>query len=74
MFGRFELQQIAADADCAAILSTPTLIAKLAAEDGRFDDALASIDKVLQKAPGNPVVLFERAMILIDAGRTYSKR
>lgn len=33
MFGRFELQQIAADADCAAILSMPTLIAKLAAED-----------------------------------------
>lgn len=33
MFGRFELQQIAADAGCAAILSTPTLIAKLDADD-----------------------------------------
>lgn len=45
------------------------LMAKLAADDGRYDDALAGIDRVLDSAPGNPVVLFERAMILIDAGR-----
>lgn len=29
MFGRYEIEQIAGDAGCAAVLSTPTLIAKL---------------------------------------------
>ncbi|HEU4523332.1 MAG TPA: tetratricopeptide repeat protein [Thermoanaerobaculia bacterium] len=58
-----------AGAQDIATASYEFLIAKVASEEGRFDDALASIDKVLQKAPGNPVVLFERAMILIDAGR-----
>ena len=45
------------------------LLAKLAADDGRYDEALSRIDRVLDKVPGNPVVLFERAMILLDAGR-----
>lgn len=48
------------------------LLAKLAADDGRFDEALSRIDKVLDKSPGNPVVVFERAMILLDAGRIDS--
>jgi predicted Zn-dependent protease len=45
------------------------LLAKLAAEEGRYDEALERIDKVIQKSPGEPVLLYERAMMLIDAGR-----
>jgi tetratricopeptide (TPR) repeat protein len=45
------------------------LLAKLAAEEGRFDEALTRLDKVIAKTPGNPVLLYERAMVLIDAGR-----
>src|SRR5687768_11039907 len=45
------------------------LMAKLAVDDGRYDEALTLIDRVIEKAPGDPVLLFERAMILIDAGR-----
>lgn len=36
MFGRFELEQIAADAGCAAVLSTPALIAKLGIDASAF--------------------------------------
>lgn len=45
------------------------LMAKLAADEGRFDEALSRIDKVIDKTPNDPVVLFERTMILIDSGR-----
>lgn len=45
------------------------LLAKLAAEEGRFDEALNRLDKVIAKTPGDPVLLYERAMILIDAAR-----
>lgn len=45
------------------------LLAKLAAGEARYDDALAHLDKVLAKSPDNPVLRYERAMILIDAGR-----
>jgi tetratricopeptide (TPR) repeat protein len=45
------------------------LQAKLAADDGRYDDALKLLARVIDKNPGNPVLLYERAMILIDAGR-----
>ncbi|HYI08713.1 MAG TPA: tetratricopeptide repeat protein [Thermoanaerobaculia bacterium] len=45
------------------------LLAKLAAEEGRYDEALTRIDRVINKTPGDPVLLYERAMILIDAGR-----
>ncbi|MFL6248658.1 MAG: tetratricopeptide repeat protein [Thermoanaerobaculia bacterium] len=45
------------------------LLAKLAAEEGRFDEALKHIDKVIAKTPADPVLLYERAMILIDSGR-----
>lgn len=45
------------------------LLAKLAAEEGRFDEALSHLDKVIAKTPADPVLLYERAMILIDAGR-----
>ena len=45
------------------------ILAKLAAADGRYDEALTRIDKVSAHNPGNPTLKFERAMILIDASR-----
>src|SRR4028118_979860 len=45
------------------------LLAKLAAEEGRYDVALGHIDKVNNKSPDDPVLRCERAMMLIDAGR-----
>jgi predicted Zn-dependent protease len=45
------------------------LLAKLAAAEGRFDEALTRLDKVIAKTPGDPVLLYERAMVLIDMGR-----
>lgn len=45
------------------------LLAKLAAEEGRFDEALTRIDRVVAKHPDDPTLLYERAMMLIDAGR-----
>ena len=45
------------------------VLAKLAAEDGKYDEALSRIDKVIARHPDNAVLQFERAMILIDAGR-----
>ena len=46
------------------------LLAKLAADEGRYDEALTRIEAVLAKDPSNPVVLFERAMMLVDSGRS----
>src|ERR1043166_5573558 len=43
--------------------------AKLAAEDGRYDEALAKIDKLVAKDSGNVVLQYERAMMLVDASR-----
>ena len=45
------------------------LLAKLAADEGRFDEALNRIDKVIDKQPDDPVLRYERAMMLIDAGK-----
>lgn len=45
------------------------LLAKLAAEEGRIDEALERLDRVIQKNPADPVLLYERAMMLVDAGR-----
>ena len=45
------------------------ITAKLAAADGRYDEALTLLDKVIQKNPDNPVLLYEHAMVLIDASR-----
>jgi predicted Zn-dependent protease len=45
------------------------LLAKLAADEGRYDEALERINRVVEKEPANPVLLYERAMIYIDAGR-----
>jgi len=45
------------------------LSAKLAAAEGRYDEALDKINAVIAKNPKDPVLLYERAMMLIDAGR-----
>jgi len=45
------------------------ILAKLAAEDGRYDEALSKIDKISAHHPDNVVVLYERSMMLLDAGR-----
>ena len=45
------------------------VLAKLAATEGRVDDALTLIERVLAKNPGDPILLFERALMLLDAGR-----
>jgi len=45
------------------------ILAKLAAGEGHFDEALTRIDKVIEKNPANPVLYFERAMIYVDASR-----
>jgi len=45
------------------------ILAKLAADDGRFDEALTRIDKIVARNPQNAVLLFERALILIDASK-----
>jgi len=45
------------------------ILAKLAAGDGRFDEALAAIDRLTAHQPHNPVLVYERALILLDASR-----
>jgi predicted Zn-dependent protease len=45
------------------------LMAKLAADEGRFDEAVTRMDRVIAKAPNEPVLHYERAMMLIDAGK-----
>ncbi len=45
------------------------LLSKLAAEEGRYDEALERIDNVISKSPDDAVLLYERALMLIDAGR-----
>lgn len=45
------------------------ILAKLAADEGRFDEALSRIDKVIDDNPNYPVLLYERALILVDSGK-----
>lgn len=45
------------------------LLSKLAANDGRYEEALSRIDRVIAKSPDDPVLRYERAMMLIDAGK-----
>ena len=42
------------------------ILAKLAADDGRFDEALLRLDKLTQKNPDSAVLRFERAMIMLE--------
>jgi tetratricopeptide (TPR) repeat protein len=45
------------------------LLAKMAAASGDFDEALRHMDRALAKSASDPVLMYERAMIYIDAGR-----
>jgi predicted Zn-dependent protease len=45
------------------------ILAKMAASEGRYDEALTRIDTVIAHNPANATLKFERAMILIDAAR-----
>ena len=45
------------------------ILSKLAAEDGRYDEALSRLDKIIERHPGDTILLYERAMILEDASR-----
>lgn len=45
------------------------LLAKLATAEGRYDEALQRFDKLVARNPKDPVLLYERALLLIDAGR-----
>ncbi|HSP34036.1 MAG TPA: tetratricopeptide repeat protein [Thermoanaerobaculia bacterium] len=46
------------------------ILAKLAAAEGKYDQALSLLDRVIQANPNNQVLQFERAMVLVDAGKT----
>ncbi|HEV7921135.1 MAG TPA: tetratricopeptide repeat protein [Thermoanaerobaculia bacterium] len=46
------------------------VLAKMAASEGKYDEALSRLDKVIEKTPDDPTLLYERAMILIDAGKS----
>lgn len=45
------------------------ITAKLAAEDGRFDEALPILDKLVSAHPDNVTLVYERAMVRVDAGQ-----
>jgi tetratricopeptide (TPR) repeat protein len=60
---------VAASAQEPADDSYEFILAKMAADDGHFDDALARIDKIIARNPQNAVILYERALILVDASK-----
>jgi tetratricopeptide (TPR) repeat protein len=43
------------------------MMARLAANEGNFDEALRLMDRVLKTDPDNPILVFEKASILLDA-------
>ncbi len=45
------------------------MVAKLAALNGDYDAALRTMDKLIAREPADPVLLFERARMLVDAQR-----
>lgn len=45
------------------------LVAKMAAAEGRLDEALSRMDRVIAANPADPILLFERALILMESGR-----
>jgi len=63
MFGPMGVAQETADDTYLFIL------AKLTAQDSRYDEALAHLDKIIAHNPNNAVLEFERAMVLVDASR-----
>jgi tetratricopeptide (TPR) repeat protein len=45
------------------------MVARLAANEGDFETALALMDRLVAREPNDPVLLFERARMLVDAQR-----
>jgi tetratricopeptide (TPR) repeat protein len=45
------------------------LLAKLAAQNGNYGEALERIERVVARTPDDPVPLFERASILLESGK-----
>ena len=45
------------------------ILSKLLANEGKYDEALQHLDKVLQTDPNNSVLQYEHAMLLLEAGR-----
>jgi predicted Zn-dependent protease len=45
------------------------LLAKSAAAEGNYDEALLRLDKLIARHPKDPVLVYEHALVLIDAGR-----
>ena len=60
---------VAAGAQESSDDSYQFILAKMAADDGRFEEALTRIDKIIAKNPQNAVILYERALILVDASK-----
>jgi tetratricopeptide (TPR) repeat protein len=56
------------------IVSLEIPAAALALDLGRPDDALARIDGLLARSPGNPILLARRGEVLARAGRTAEAR
>src|SRR3982074_242490 len=45
------------------------MMAKLAADQANYGEALSRIDKVIEHHPDDAVLLYERALILLDASK-----
>jgi len=45
------------------------VLSKLLANEGRYDEAIERLDKVIAKNPDNAVLLYEHAMLMLEAGR-----
>ncbi|HEU5162634.1 MAG TPA: tetratricopeptide repeat protein [Thermoanaerobaculia bacterium] len=68
----FSLAAAAAVASPAGAPSSPALDymqARLAANAGDYDTALRLMERLVEREPANPVLLFERARTLVDAQR-----
>jgi tetratricopeptide (TPR) repeat protein len=61
--------QTAADSQAASGEPYEFILSKLLANEGRYDEALEHLDKVLAKDAANPVLQYEHAMLLLEAGR-----
>ncbi len=68
LFGRFELEQIARDAECAAIFSSPTEVAKLGIPAAHPSQVLRDAIHVYDPRGVRPPVEWDR---ILAAGRTF---
>ncbi|MEO8217763.1 MAG: tetratricopeptide repeat protein [Acidobacteriota bacterium] len=45
------------------------LLGKMAEKSGNLDEAIKKIDKVIESTPGDPVLLYERSMLYVEASK-----